>query len=676
MPITPTYPGVYIQEIPSQVRTIVGVATSIAAFVDYFTRGPMNKAVQILNMGDFEREFGGLNKDSEACYAIQQFFLNGGTEAWVVRVASPDPPDPNAPAKSRVFISNVTVPLASLPANETAAATAAALTVFALSEGTWGDNLRVRVDLAPTTNEFNLLISEYGTVAGRLAPVRQETFANLSMNTTRSNFVEKVVNDPITGSKFVSVSANGANPPLANGTVSGAHTATPPLATSATIQVTIGSSTAPAILAFPSNLASLPIAQALTKIAAGVQAGIRAAAGQQANSAFTNATVEAIRVGTSNYYLRVMAGPGTTFNRIVIAPSGGDTTSDTLRFSGANVGTVNVQEYTLGTGNGIADTAQIFTVAGKNGVPPDSNALIGALASKTGIYALEDVDLFNLLCIPRTANVGTGTNDLNATQAQAVMSAAIGYCEQRRSFFVMDTPKGVDEITEVQGWLAANDTLRDRNAALYYPRVKIPNPLDEFRLRSVGASGTVAGLYARTDAARGVWKAPAGTDATLRNVSELEDILTDAENGTLNPLAINCLRNFPVYGHICWGARTLDGSDQQASEWKYIPVRRLALFLEESLYRGTKWVVFEPNDEPLWAQIRLNIGAFMQNLFRQGAFQGKTPQEAYFVKCDKETTTQDDINRGIVNILVGFAPLKPAEFVIIKIQQMAGQIQG
>jgi len=142
----------------------------------------------------------------------------------------------------------------------------------------------------------------------------------------------------------------------------------------------------------------------------------------------------------------------------------------------------------------------------------------------------------------------------------------------------------------------------------------------------------------------------------------------------LNPLGVDCLRSFPIFGNISWGARTLDGADQIASEWKYIPVRRFALFLEESLYRGTKWVVFEPNDEPLWAQIRLNLGAFMQGLFRQGAFQGQTPREAYFVKCDRETTTQADINLGIVNILVGFAPLKPAEFVIIKIQQMAGQI--
>jgi len=158
-------------------------------------------------------------------------------------------------------------------------------------------------------------------------------------------------------------------------------------------------------------------------------------------------------------------------------------------------------------------------------------------------------------------------------------------------------------------------------------------------------------------------------------VPELSVGLTDPENGELNPLGINCLRTFPAAGRVVWGARTRQGDDRLTSEWKYIPVRRLALFIEESLFRGTQWVVFEPNDEPLWAQIRLNVGAFMHNLFRQGAFQGRTPREAYFVKCDSETTTQDDRNRGVVNIQVGFAPLKPAEFVVIQIQQMAGQIE-
>jgi phage tail sheath protein FI len=188
--------------------------------------------------------------------------------------------------------------------------------------------------------------------------------------------------------------------------------------------------------------------------------------------------------------------------------------------------------------------------------------------------------------------------------------------------------------------------------------------------------GALAGIMARTDSERGVWKAPAGLDASINGIRALATTITDDENGQLNPLGINCLRSFPVFGRVVWGARTMRGADQLADEYKYVPVRRTALYIEESLYRGLKWVVFEPNDEPLWAQIRLNVGAFMHNLFRQGAFQGKTPREAYFVKCDGETTTQNDINLGIVNIVVGFAPLKPAEFVIIKLQQMAGQVEA
>jgi len=151
--------------------------------------------------------------------------------------------------------------------------------------------------------------------------------------------------------------------------------------------------------------------------------------------------------------------------------------------------------------------------------------------------------------------------------------------------------------------------------------------------------------------------------------------MSDLENGRLNPLGVNCLRSFPVIGPVAWGARTMRGADVLTDQWKYLPVRRLALFIEESLYRGTQWIVFEPNDEPLWSSIRLNVGAFMNSLFRQGAFQGRTPRDAYLVKCDAQNNPQNDIDRGIVNILVGFAPLKPAEFVIIHIQQLAGQIQ-
>jgi hypothetical protein len=213
-----------------------------------------------------------------------------------------------------------------------------------------------------------------------------------------------------------------------------------------------------------------------------------------------------------------------------------------------------------------------------------------------------------------------------------------------------------------------------RNAAIYYPRVVEADPLREGQPDTFAPCGIVAGVMAATDSSRGVWKAPAGIDAAMAGVQRVAVDLTDLENGTLNDEGINCFRAFPVFGRVVWGARTMRGANQLADEYKYVPVRRLALYIEESLYRGLKWVVFEGNDEPLWAQIRLNVGAFMHTLFLQGAFQGKSSRDAYLVKCDKETTTQDDINRGVVNILVGFAPLKPAEFVILKLQQLAGQI--
>jgi hypothetical protein len=310
---------------------------------------------------------------------------------------------------------------------------------------------------------------------------------------------------------------------------------------------------------------------------------------------------------------------------------------------------------------------------GSNGGALDQTAYEGNKDGKTGLYALDKADLFNLLCIPPDTRDGD--------TPVAVFQTAMVYCKERRAMLIVDSPAAWSQNKDTAA-ADAKKGLPDlglsgeaaRNAAIYFPRVREADPLRDGQIDTFVPCGIIAGVMARTDTARGVWKAPAGLDAAINGIQGLNVTLNDAENGMLNPLGINCMRVFPINGRVVWGARTLRGADQLADEYKYIPVRRTALFIEESLYRGTQWVVFEPNDEPLWAQIRLNIGAFMQNLFRQGAFQGKTPAEAYFVKCDKESTTQNDINLGIVNIIVGFAPLKPAEFVIIKLQQMAGQI--
>jgi phage tail sheath protein FI len=319
-----------------------------------------------------------------------------------------------------------------------------------------------------------------------------------------------------------------------------------------------------------------------------------------------------------------------------------------------------------------ARTAALAAVVASNGkalTMADSFTPANAQANKQGLYALENADLFNLLCIPPY----TASGDVET----ALVSAAAAYCETRRAFLLVDPPSAwVDKPTALSQFTGTPDVVgtRSANAAIFFPRLLQPDPLRGNQVGTFAPSGAIAGLIAATDANRGVWKAAAGIQATFANVPDLSVRLTDAENGDLNQVGVNCLRAFPIVGQVVWGARTLRGADQLADENKYIPVRRTTLFLEESLRRGLQWAVFEPNDESLWSAIRLNVGAFMQTQFRRGAFQGASPRQAYFVKCDSETTTQNDINLGIVNVVVGFAPLKPAEFVVISIQQLAGQV--
>ncbi|HEX9892327.1 MAG TPA: phage tail sheath C-terminal domain-containing protein [Gemmatimonadales bacterium] len=668
MPVAPTYPGVYIEEVPSGVRTITGVATSIAAFIDRFQRGPVDEAVRVLSMADFEREFGGLDAASEASYAIQQFFVNGGSEAVVVRVGARPPGTAPVAASlvllggaAQVFRVRAGQRIRGLPVD---------------NPGRWGNGLRVEVDYDTVTlpnagidpdnlltpgELFNLTVSEVELRNGRMTVLRSETYRNLTMRAgARTNALD-VVN---AGSRLIQLDRTGLLPaavptppfrPDPTGTVGIAPPGGVP-ASGSNFSITVDPDGigAAAAVAIPAATLVHTGVTSFSDLRPSLEAAIREAANAPAATDAIRPLLAGATVKLVGGAYRVLLGlAGANFDpRATVTFGGATATSLGLSGAGVFVGPQMLGPTIAGTDGGAMTSATDF---------------LGTQLAKTGMYALEDVDLFNILCIPAAADQG-------AVVMRAIYSEAETYCESKRAFLIVDIRDTVDDPDAMQTWLTDNATLRHRNAAVYFPRVQVPDPLNQGRLRSRAASGTLAGLYAQTDVARGVWKAPAGTDVRLRNVQDLDYILTDRENGVLNPLGANCLRSFPIFGPIAWGARTLDGADQIASEWKYVPVRRFALFLEESLYRGTKWVVFEPNDEPLWAQIRLNIGAFMQSLFRQGAFQGMTPREAYFVRCDRETTTQTDINLGIVNILVGFAPLKPAEFVIIRIQQMAGQI--
>ncbi len=357
----------------------------------------------------------------------------------------------------------------------------------------------------------------------------------------------------------------------------------------------------------------------------------------------------------------------------ILAKDGTINQTPTVAFTGPGVAAINpavrlnTRQYSFGPGS--TSTSAASQIAGLDGAAPGFADYVGNPTAQTGFHALDQVDIFNLMVIPRDEAV-------SAANRSAIWGPGSIYCQSRRAFLLIEAPDDwtngtrpqVVQDTSLIGALRA--TVVKDYSAVFYPKVQVN---DGGIVRTLGPSGAIAGLMARIDASRGVWKAAAGTEADLRGLVGLEVKLTDLENGVLNKLGVNCARSF-VSGFVNWGARTMDGADDIGSEWKYIPIRRLALFLEESLYRGTQWVVFEPNDEPLWANIRLNVGAFMNGLFRQGAFQGTEPSKAFYVKCDSETTTQADRNLGIVNIEVGFAPLKPAEFVIIKIQQIAGDL--
>ena len=508
MPAELTYPGVYIEELPSGVRPIVGVSTSTTAFVGRARKGPVDEAVLIHSFPEYARIFGGLWVDSRMSFAVRQYFQNGGSEAVIVRVTR------GAATRAATSAKSFSGP-------------GGALHIAASSPGLWGDSVSVAIDhlTADPATLFNITAVDADAENGST-----ETLRNLSVDPAAPSFVSTVLRQR---SRLVRVE-DGTTVP----------TQTP------------------------------------------------------ADSAAANLTGGA---------------------------DGGD----------------------------IRD-ADVMPTSGRKGV-----------------RALDAVDIFNLLCLPPL----TATTDVDS----ATFRDAASYLGEtkRRAMLIVDPPATVvdpAECAELPG--DADAAGRERRAVL--PAAARRGPAAREPARGVRAVRRGRRRVSRAPTpTRGVWKAPAGHGGDqVDGASGLDaTVLTDDENGVLNPLGVNCLRTFPADRHGRLGrahaarrrrARRASGSTSRSGAPRCSSRRACTA--------GLKWVVFEPNDEPLWAQIRLNVGAFMHGLFRQGAFQGTTPREAYFVKCDAETTTQDDIDRGIVNIVVGFAPLKPAEFVVIQIQQIAGQI--
>jgi len=795
MPVTPTFPGVYIEEIPSGVRTIVGVATSIGLFVGRARQGPLNQPVLCLNFSDFERAFSSDYARSDLARSVRLFFQNGGSQCYVVRIAS--------------GATQSTVTLENTAGNPVLVATSK-------SAGAVGDTMRLAVTYSGPRPEatFNLEVFRWTqTPQGVQVKADRELYQNLDMDPLSPRYAPDYVTQ---NSALITLAAQGGLTPAANGFSQSGRAV--PARTNAIFQTQwkalIGTTSTPnrfrisvdggaftevdlstldftqAPLSTVANIATslgTAIKQLIeAKIQSGAQVSVSfpngpaGTAGQDNEQTVTmriasangdvliqpasvNDTAIALLLGTDQGGIEVgrfaqnrpaptgtvfnpgnnlvnlvnfMAQKQTAFNTInvagtaialagfqtVVGPEArmyqdGFTTAVTGNSDGVReklsmiVAAVNAQQaadptfkwsaeawgdrLALLPGAGGDNSQGAVTTSGGDGVniatsftpnvryyslgpsgtgtwqvpagAPASDGSAPAMSDYRAAYGVVDsqVDLFNLLVLP------SDEDHLPATRA-SLWGPASDFCVKRRAFLMMDAPAEWKTVTQATaGITALRVGLAKDHAAIYHPRIVIN---ENGRITSVGAGGAIAGLMSRIDGSRGVWKAPAGMEADLRGIVDVDIKYSNDENGILNPRAINTIRSFPA-GVVSWGARTMDGDDGFGSEYRYVPIRRLALFIEESLYRGTQWVVFEPNDEPLWSQIRLNVGAFMHNLFRQGAFEGKTPLQAYFVKCDGETTTANDRNLGIVNILVGFAPLKPAEFVIIQIQQIAGQIQ-
>ena len=561
--LTNQFPGVHVLEIPSGARPIASLSTSNTAFVGVFRKGPLDDAIRITSWADFEKIFGGLWVESDTSYAVRQYFQNGGAVAFIVRVgvaraavaavvADPVaiPPVVAAPAIVAIGLDRAVL-IVTDNINPADAAALPALTVTALNEGSWGNDLRIGIGLrtgADIGTTYDLVIRSYK--GNQL--LAQEVYQAVSISAASPRYADRVVNGVST------------------------------LVTVVAVDTRLPRHQTPVLGSAPARESTLQQLKDVPKTS-----------------------------------LLAMAG-------------GGD---------------------------GILPSIA-------NWQAPIAAALVGSNALRTGMNALEDIipDIFNLMCLPIAAQMPV----VNAT---AVYEAAEAFCRDRFAFLIVDPGIGVAHAAIYATWFSQLGGAVSRNAAGYFPALRFDDPEAPGTLRDIGPSGMVAGMMARIDASRGIWKSAAGTETRFSG-GEPAALLTDLEQEPLNRLGVNVIRSFPVYGNIIWGARTLAGADDLADEYKYAAVRRTALFIQQSLQRGLKWTVFEGNDETLWGQIRLNVKAFMQGLHRQGAFQGNIAADAYLVKCDSETTPQSDIDLGIVNILVAFAPLKPAEFVLLNFTQL------
>ncbi|MEQ6917424.1 phage tail sheath subtilisin-like domain-containing protein [Halomonas aquatica] len=642
------HPGVHVEEIPIGTRAIEGASTSIAAFLGYAVRGDEQHPTRLLGWDDYVNEYGGLRPTSDPHgdslgHAVRAYFLNGGSVAYVIRLARGTlaaegcllhPDAPSTPTVSDQLVRFV-----------------------ARNAGTWGNRLRVRLASQGVREGVHRhALSVDLLVDGDYE--EQERFVDLTMDGTRADFVEAFVNDD---SALVRIQLKTIEPHLLGVSISEADLSGIDALTlnGLSFDVSLDDGSATRV-----NFAGPAFSDGdgLSGVAEAIQRQVRGGvtSGSDPRREFTASIEEGRLVLTS--------GTRTHRSAVVVTGSGDAVdAASVLRLGLAHGGTERSGGGSLALK--LAETPnEVVLLGGDDGAPALSPQYDSALE------ALREHRDVSIVCLPdeHLADDGTGN---------AVVDAAIAHAESMRNrMVIVDPPPGHALTTSAE--VNALKLPTSSYGVLYYPWVEVANPFFTPepvpgsprmpRTLRVPPCGFAAGIWARMDVRRGVWKAPAGAEADLLGVAGLEQQVENGHQAQLNPLGVNCLRSLPSFGEVIWGARTL--ATRAKPQWRYLPVRRTTIFIEQSLYNGIQWSVFEPNTQRLWSSLRLNIEVFMNNLFRAGAFQGGTAKEAYFVRCGLgDTMTQVDIDRGQVVVQVGFAPLKPAEFVLIRLQQKVGK---
>ena len=638
-------PGVYVEEVATGPRPIEGVSTSTAGFAGVAERGPTHPRL-VTSWPDYQRWFGGY-LDPGTSYlpaSIQGFFENGGQRAFIARVVA-------GTAAAATLDLNPAPGAAGDAANTR-------LRVWAIGKGAWGNGLLIRVKAASLTDPgsaatrdlFRMQILYYAKVPAPfvdpfnpanlanpyyVAPDSSEDYDNLSPDPSSPDYAITTLNgrSRLVTAGYISTVANGTPAPVRPADRDFGTAASHPFATA----------TANLKLVLTAGGPGAWGNQVAVTIQAGTQANTSAVtiAGFGRTETLDNLTAATIlpRINGSSKLKLVTA----SWDNPNVAPA--------LPNNGAsNLGGGLDAHPIDGADNN--PTAQDYI--------GDSSVRID---QRTGLAGLEAIEEISLLCVP---------DEVRNTFAGQITNAMVDQCERLRyRFAILST----EEDQEDSGDVSQVNPPRDSSyAAVYYPWVRVIDPRTQ-RDYTVPAAGHVAGIYARVDVERGVHKAPANevvqaivTRDLGPNRKPLDYIINKQEHDILNPKGVDVIRDFRNQGRgiRVWGARTMSTDTQ----WKYVNVRRLFIFVEASIDRGTQWVVFEPNDETTWSAVRRSLTGFLTSVWRSGALMGTTADEAFFVKCDLTTMTQDDLDNGRLICLVGIAPVKPAEFVIFRISQL------